>query len=65
VSGIFPNRPYGKKNPSQKRAGGVAQGEALSSNPSTIKKKKTQEKKETARPSFPTVKETARLTLTH
>jgi hypothetical protein len=29
------------KNPSQKRAGGVSQGEGPSSNPSTSKKKKT------------------------
>jgi hypothetical protein len=28
-------RPYRKKKPSQKSDGGVAQGEALSSNPST------------------------------
>jgi hypothetical protein len=32
-------RPYLEKNPTQKRAGGVAQGIVLSSNSSTSKKK--------------------------
>jgi hypothetical protein len=42
-------RPYLEKIHHKKRAVGVAQGEVLSSNPSTTKKKRKKEKEKTSR----------------